>query len=345
MAQATRRAASTARTPTETIPMKRDALLAGVLACGLMAMGPDMARAQAEPVFPKMMTMVVPFPPGGSNDVFARVLAEQLSARLRNSVVVENRPGAGGAIGADYVARAPRDGSVLMLTSSTFTTNAAVQPKLQYDVVKSFSPIALLASSPMAVTVGKASKYDSLRTLLDDARKQPGKLTYGSAGVGSVNQMASEILAGTAKVSFTHIPYKGMSPAMNDLSGERLDMIVASFASISAMLKSDRVRVLAVTSAKRSPFYPDVPAVDEVVPGYAVELWWGVLGPAGMPQDMVRKLNSEIRAIVAEPKMRDMFAQESAVPADMTVEQVADLVKRDAATWKQVARERNISVE
>ncbi|ARP85443.1 tripartite tricarboxylate transporter substrate binding protein [Bordetella genomosp. 9] len=325
--------------------MKRDALLAGVLACGLLAATPAITHAQTEPVFPKVMTMVVPFPPGGSNDVFARVLADRLSARLHNSVIVENRPGAGGAIGADYVARAPKDGSVLMLTSSTFATNAAVQPKLQYDVVKDFTPVAMLASSPMAITVGKSSRYDSLRTLLDEAGRQPGKLTYGSAGIGSVNQMASEILAGMAKVSFTHVPYKGMSPAMNDLSAGRLDFIVASFASLSSMLKSDRVRVLAVTSPERSPFYPDLATVGATVPGYAVELWWGVLGPAGLPDAMVGKLNAEIRSVVAEPKMRDMFAQESAVPADMSASQFGDLVKRDAATWKQVAQERHISIE
>ncbi|OZI66990.1 Bug family tripartite tricarboxylate transporter substrate binding protein [Bordetella genomosp. 11] len=325
--------------------MKRFALLAGMLACGLLAAHPVATQAQGEPVFPKTMTVVVPFPPGGSNDVFARVLAEKLSARLHNSVIVENRPGAGGAIGADYVARAPKDGSVLMLSSSTFTTNAAVQPKLQYDVIKDFSPIAMLASSPMAITVGKASKYDSLAALLDDARKQPGKLTYGSAGIGSINQMASEILAGMAKVSFMHVPYKGMSPAMNDLAGERVDMIVASFASISAMLKSGRVRVLAVTSPQRSPFYPDLPPAADAVPGYAVQLWWGLLGPAGLPEAMVRKLNEDVRAIVAEPRMRDMFAAESAVPSDLSVAQFADLVQRDAKTWKQVARDRNISVE
>lgn len=325
--------------------MKHKVLLAGVLACGLLSATPVLTHAQAEPVFPKVMTMVVPFPPGGSNDVFARVLAEKLSARLHNSVIVENRPGAGGSIGADYVARAPKDGSVLMLSSSTFTTNAAVQPKLQYDVVKDFSPIAMLASSPMAITVGKGSKYDSLGSLLDDARKEPGKLSYGSAGIGSINQMASEILAGMAKVTFMHVPYKGMSPAMNDLAAERVDMIVASFASISAMLKSGRVRVLAVTSPQRSPFYPDLPPAGDTVPGYSVQLWWGVLGPAGLPEAMVNKLNTEIRAVVAEPRMREMFGAESAVPSDLSVAQFADLVKRDAATWKQVARDRNISVE
>jgi tripartite-type tricarboxylate transporter receptor subunit TctC len=303
------------------------------------------AQAQQEPAMPKIINIVVPFPPGGSNDVFARVLAQQLSERLHNSVIVENRPGAGGAIGAEYVSRAAKDGSVLMLSSSTFTTNAAVQPKLHYDVVKDFTAVAMLAKSPMAIVTGKDSHHPTLRAMLDAARKEPGKINYGSAGVGSVNQMASEILASTAKASFTHIPYKGMSPAMNDLATNRVDFIVASFASAAPMLKSDRARVLGVTSAQRSPFYPDLPAVGEAVPGYSVELWWGLLGPAGLPAAFVQKLNSEVRALVAEPRMREMFAQESAVPSDLTAPQFAELVKSDAAKWKQVAVERNISVD
>lgn len=302
-------------------------------------------QAQQEPKVPKMMTMVVPFPPGGSNDVFARVLAERLADRLHTSVIVENRPGAGGAIGAEYVARANKDGSVLMLTSSSFTTGAAVQKHLQYDVVKNFTPVAMLASSPMAMVTGKDSQFPTLQTLLDASRKEPGKINYGSAGIGSINQMATEILASTAKASFTHIPYKGMSPAMNDLATNRVDFIIASFASIAPMLKGDRVRVLGVTSSKRSPFYPDLPAIGEVQPGYGVDLWWGVFGPAGMSPALVQKLNSDVRAISAEPKMKQMLANESAVPSDLDAVAFAGLVKRDAAQWKQVAQQRHISVD
>ncbi|WP_459615853.1 Bug family tripartite tricarboxylate transporter substrate binding protein [Bordetella sp. 2513F-2] len=325
--------------------MKLTALLAGALLCAATMVPPKVALAQPAPAFPKTMTLVVPFPPGGSNDVFARVLAEQLSKRLQNTIVVENRPGAGGAIGAEFVARAPTDGSVLMLSSSTLTTNAAVQPALKYDVVRSFAPVAMLATSPMAIVVGKDSPYQNLQQLLDTGRKESGKLVYGSAGVGSVNQMASEILAAGEKSTYTHVPYKGMSPAMNDLAAGRVDFIVASFASLSSMQKADRVRILAVTSPQRSPFYKDIPAVAETQPGYSVELWWGVLGPAGLPAAMVEKLNSEIRDIVSQPRMREMFAQESAVPSTLSNEQFAALVRSDAEKWKQVARERNISVQ
>jgi tripartite-type tricarboxylate transporter receptor subunit TctC len=325
--------------------MKWSKLLAAALVCASAAVPLQPALAQQEAAVPKVMTIVVPFPPGGSNDVFARVLAEKLSTRLHNSVIVENRPGAGGSIGADYVSRAAKDGSILMLSSSSFTTNAAVQPKLQYDVVKSFTPVAMLASSPMALVVSKESPYKDLKTLLEAGRKEAGKITYGSAGVGSINQMSSEILASEDKSTFMHVPYKGMGPAMNDLAANRVDFIIASFTSVSAMLKADRVRVLAVTSAKRSPFYPDVGAVGEALPGYSAELWWGMLGPAGMSPALVKKLNADIRAIVNDEKMRQMFALESAVPSDLDAAQFGELVATDAKKWKQVAHDRHITVD
>ncbi|CAB3634946.1 twin-arginine translocation pathway signal protein [Achromobacter marplatensis] len=321
------------------------AALLPALALTVALGAPGLAAAQAAPAVPATITMVVPFPPGGSNDVFARVLAEKLGARLSTTVIVENRPGAGGAIGAEYVARAPKDGSVLMLSSSTLTTNAAVQTNLKYDVVRSFAPVAMLARSPMALVVGKDSPYQSMADLLAVGRKEPGKLTYGSAGLGSVNQMASEILAGGEKTSFTHVPYKGMSHALNDLAGGRVDFVIGSFASTASLLKGGKLRVLAVTSPERSQFYPALPTIGEGQPGYSVELWWGVLAPAGTPAPLVDKLNAEIRGIVNDQKMRAMFAEESAVPAALTVPQFAELVQADAAKWKQVARDRNISIQ
>ncbi len=316
-------------------------------ACGVATALVPISGAQAatEPKMPAAITLVVPFPPGGSNDVFARVLAEKLSARLPASIIVENRPGAGGAIGAEYVSRSPKDATVLMLSSSSLTTNAAVQTNLKYDVVSSFAPTAMLAKSPMALVVGKDSPYTSVAELLAAGRKEPGKLTYGSAGLGSVNQMASEILAGGEKTSFTHIPYKGMSQALTDLAGGRVDFVISSFASAGALLKGDKLKVLAVTSPERSRFYPDLPTIGEVQPGYSVELWWGVLAPAGTPAVLVDKLNAEIRNIVTDPKMREMFAEESAVPATLDVGQFSELVKSDADKWKQVATERHISVQ
>jgi len=220
-----------------------------------------------------------------------------------------------------------------------------VQTNLKYDVVRSFAPVAMLARSPMALVVGKDSPYQSMADLLAAGRKEPGKLTYGSAGLGSVNQMASEILAGGEKTSFTHVPYKGMSHALNDLAGGRVDFVIGSFASTASLLKGGKLRVLAVTSPERSQFYPALPTIGEGQPGYSVELWWGVLAPAGTPAPLVDKLNAEIRGIVNDQKMRAMFAEESAVPAELTVPQFAALVQADAAKWKQVASDRNISIQ
>ena len=329
----------------KTLTGLRAALLPSLAMTAALGVAAPAASQPAAPAVPSAITMVVPFPPGGSNDVFARVLAEKLGERLSSTIIVENRPGAGGAIGAEYVARAPKDGSVLMLSSSTLTTNAAVQTNLKYDVVRSFAPVAMLARSPMALVVGKDSPYQSMADLLAAGRKEPGKLTYGSAGLGSVNQMASEILAGGEKTSFTHVPYKGMSHALNDLAGGRVDFVIGSFASTASLLKGGRLKVLAVTSPERSQFYPALPTIGEGQPGYSVELWWGVLAPAGTPAPLVEKLNAEIRAIVNDQKMRAMFAEESAVPAELTVPQFADLVRADAAKWKQVARDRNISIQ
>ncbi|MCD0503096.1 tripartite tricarboxylate transporter substrate binding protein [Bordetella petrii] len=324
--------------------MNKTAFAGLALLAGVYAVAPAGA-AQTAAKIPEAITIVVPFPPGGSNDVFARVLAEKLSAKLPSSVIVENRPGAGGTIGADYVARSTPDGSVLMLSSSTLTTSAAVQPNIRYDVQRSFTPVAMLAKSPMALVTGKDGTYANLPDLLAAGKKEPGKLNYGSAGLGSVNQMAAEILAGGAQTTFTHVPYKGMSQALNDLAGGRVDFVVASFASAASLLKGDRLRVLAVTSPQRSQFYPDVPTVGEAQPGYAVELWWGVLAPAGTPDPVVRELNRAIRAIVAEPAMREMFAKESAVPVDLDPAQFAEQVSADAAKWKQVAKDRNITIQ
>ncbi|OZI46089.1 twin-arginine translocation pathway signal protein [Bordetella genomosp. 5] len=325
------------------LPQRGAALAALALtACAVLA-GPT-AHAQG-PAVPKQITMVVPFPPGGSNDVFARVVAEGLGSKLNTTVVVENRPGAGGAIGSEFVARAPADGSVLMLSSSTLTTNAAVQPHLKYQVPQSFAPVAALADSPMAVVVAADSPHRSLKDLLDAARKEPGKLNYGSAGLGSVNQMASEMLAGAAGVQFTHVPYKGMSPAMNDLAGGRVDFVIASFTSVSAMLRGQRIRVLAVTSPKRSPFYPDLPTVAETVPDYAVQLWWGVLAPAQTPPALLEVYNQAVRSVTSGPKLKQMFAEESAVALDYDVARFTQLVASDARKWTVLARERNITAQ
>ncbi len=317
-------------------------LLSGVVVWSAMNQ-PALAQAVS---FPKMMTIIVPFAPGASNDTFARVLAKELGPKLGVTMIVDNKPGAGGSIGAGYVARAKPDGSTLLLTSSTFTGNAAVQRKLPYDPIKGFAPIAMLASGPMILAVGTQTPYKSVAELLAAARAKKGEITYGSAGTGSINQMASELLNSMANVEMTHVPYKGIGNAITDMIGGQLQMVIASFPSIAEQAKAGKVRSLAVTSAKRSKFATDLPTVAETVPGYDVELWWGIFAPAGAPQPLVQRLNSEIRAIIATPEMQKRFAQEGADPSlSMTSEEFAAYVRSEIEKWRKVAKERNITAD
>lgn len=316
-----------------------------VLAAVGLTFGVTPSAHAADAAIPKSIRMVVPFPPSGSNDVFARLVSDKLSKKLGVTAIVDNKPGAGGAIGAEFVARSAPDGATLLVTSSTLTANAAVQPKTSYDVNKSFAPVAMLASGPMVLAVSDKSPYKTVGDLIAAARKDKGAINYGSAGVGSINQMSSELLAGDAGIEFTHVPYKGISNALTDLIAGQVQFVIASFPSVATQVKSGKVRALGVTSPSRSRFAPQWPSVAETVPNYSAELWWGVFAPAGTPQALVDKLNAEIRDIIATPEMREIFSREGAEPSAMTAAQFAEHIRRDSARWKQVAKARNITAE
>lgn len=314
----------------------------GALAC-LVA---GQVSATQPVALPKTITIIVPFNPGASNDTFARVLAQKLGPKLGITVVVDNKPGAGGVIGSGYVARSAQDGSVLLLTSSTFTTAAAVQTKLPYDPVKSFAPVAMLASAPMILTVSAQTPYKTAAELLADARANKGKINYGSAGVGSINHMSAEMLDSMAKTDMTHVPYKGTATAITDMISGQIQGMVASPSSAAASLKSGKLRALAVTSAKPSKLVPGVPTLAETVPGYEVDIWWGVFAPAGVPKSVIDKLNAEIRTIIDTPELRERFAQEGAEPSTtVTADQFAAYVVQELEKWRRVARERNITAD
>jgi tripartite-type tricarboxylate transporter receptor subunit TctC len=317
-------------------------ILIGTVTCAWTA-----TALAAQPIeLPKTITIIVPFNPGASNDTFARVLAQKLGPKIGSNIVVDNKPGAGSVIGSGYVARAAQDGSVLLLTSSTFTTSAAVQTKLPYDPVKAFSPVAVLATAPMILTVGAQTPYKTASDLLADARTSKGKINYGSAGVGSINHMSAEMLNSMAKVDMMHVPYKGTATAITDMISGQIHGMVASPSSVAAALKGGKVRALAVTSSKPSKLVPGVPTLAQTVPGYEVEIWWGVFAPAGVPKPVVDRLNAEIRSIVDTPEMRERFAHEGAEPSTtMTAEQSAAYVRAELDKWRKVAREKNITAD
>jgi len=266
--------------------MRRFAFLVGAL----LAMTGALAQ-------PALVRLVVPFPPGGSNDVIARAMAPQLAKRLGTNVIVENKAGAAGVIGSDAVAKAPPDGSQLLLTSSTFLTTAATQSKLPYDPLGAFTPIAMVAEGPLLVAVPADRPIKSGADLIAAAKARPGALNYGTSGVGSVAHLATELLNGAAQIQTTHVPYKGAGPALIDLAAGQIDVMISNYSSIVPQMKSGKVRAIAVTSAKPSPAFPDLPPLAATVPGYAIEIWVTVFAPAGTPAPLVERLNREINAI------------------------------------------------
>ena len=294
---------------------------------------------------PKMIKIVVPFEPGASNDIFSRLLAPKLGVRIGGTVVVENRPGATGSIGAEYVSRALADGSTLMVIGTTFATNAAMQPKLPFDPVNGFAPVAMLASGPSILAVGNDTPYRSTAQLLDAARANRGKINYGSIGIGSSQHLSTALLNSMAGSEMTHVPFKGGGPAVTSLIGGHIQVTMLGYSTLIAHVKNGKVRALAVTSASRSRFAPDLPTVAETVPGFSAESWWGVFAPAGTPRPAVNRLNAEIRAIVASTDMREVFEKEGVDPGSMTAGEFSAFVHSDIDKWRNVARKLNIVAE
>jgi tripartite-type tricarboxylate transporter receptor subunit TctC len=301
----------------------------------------------AQQKFPaKPVTIVVPYPPGGSNDTFARELAKKLGEAWHVPVIVDNKPGAGGSIGAAFVSKAPADGYTLCLLSSSFTTNAAIQPNLPFDPVTGFTPVAMVAKGPMILTVAQQVPAKTTLELFDYARRHPGQLNYASSGQGSTNHFATEMLMNAAHIKMTHVPYKGMSPAVTDLLGGHVDVLVASAPSIYQQVKAGRVRGLGVTSEGPSPVVPDLrPLAEMGVPGYHFELWWGILAPPQLPADLLQKINADVNRVLATPEMREVFFREGAEPAPMSPPRFARTIRDEIDGWKKVAKDANIKPE
>jgi tripartite-type tricarboxylate transporter receptor subunit TctC len=305
----------------------------------------ETGAGSTQPAMPKLIRIIVPFSAGASNDAIARALGAPLSKRLDASVVVENRPGAAGVIGSDVVAKSPRDGSALLLTSSTFLTAAATQPRLPYDPITAFAPVAIVGQNPSVLAVSSSAPFRTATELFAAARAKPGEITYGSAGVGSVGHMATELLSAAAKVQMTHVPYKGAANAAIDLAGGQIQVMISSYATLSAFLKTGKVRLLAVTSKQPHPSFPDVPPLIATVPGFVNEVWVGVFAPAGAPARFIERLNREINEISASPELKPLLESDGMMPAPMTPSAFSARVKHELAQWKQIAAARKIVAE
>jgi tripartite-type tricarboxylate transporter receptor subunit TctC len=316
-----------------------------VLAAGLTALLTAHASAQAD--WPnRPIRLIVPFAPGGSNDIIARVLAIKLADRLGQSVIVENKGGAGGTIGTDSVAKSPPDGTTLLFASTSITTNAASGKKLPYDPVKDLEPIGEVGAGPFAVVVSNELKVATLSEFFALARAKPNSINYGTAGVGGINHLGTELLAAAAKVQLVHVPYKGIGPAFNDLMAGNLQMLLPTLASVAQHIHAGTMRGLAVTGAQRSALAPELPTAAEAgLPGFQLEAWWGLLGPARLPAPVVKRLNEELNAVLTLPDVRDALAREGATPHPGTPEEFGKLIRSELTRWTELVKNAQIQVE
>jgi tripartite-type tricarboxylate transporter receptor subunit TctC len=317
-------------------------MLALALAAALASSGTALAQSD----YPsRPITIVVPYPPGGSNDVFARQVARGLGLALQTTVLVDNRPGASGNTGTAAVAKAPADGYTLVAVSSSMVTNAAIQTKLPFDAVTSFSPVALFARGPFIVAVNNDFPGQTPADLVKQLKTNPGRYNYASSGIGSSNQFATEMLKAMSGTFVVHVPYRGMGPAVTDLIGGQVQMLIASGPSLLPHIRAGRVRAVGITSLKASPIAPDLVPMATFVPGYEFELWWGLLAPAGTPPQIVQRLNTEINKLLSAPELKDFFLKEGATVNVSTPAQFAGVIAADLSRWTAVAQRQSIKPE
>ena len=315
--------------------------LAGLFALAVCAT----AWAQSYPTRP--IKLIVAFTPGGTTDIVARVLAEAAGARLGQQIIVENRPGAGGNLGTEAVARAAPDGYTLSLcTIGTCAMNAAIYPSMPYDVERDFAPVVLAGSVSNVLTVNPAVPAQTVKELVALAKNKPGMLTYGSTGYGSSPHFAGELLKAQAGVEITHVTYKGSAPAIIDLRGGQIDVFFDNAPSILPHVKAGAVRALATTGAKRSKQLPNIPTMQEAgFPGFVIQPWWGVLAPAKTPPAIVAKLNEAFNGALRDPAVIKRFEEVDLDPAGGTPDQLHALIVSETAKWGKLARSRNIKAD
>lgn len=311
-------------------------LLAGVALAAAALCGP--AQAQGYPSKP--VNIVVPFAPGGATDIMTRLLAERLSKRLGQPVIVENKPGAGTMIASEYVAKAPADGHTVLMAASSLGIAPSLYSKVNYDPVKSFAPISLVASVVHVLEVHPSVPAKSVGELITWLKANPGKANYGSVGAGTSTHLESELFNTMAGVKMVHVPYKGSAPALTDLVGGSLQVMFDAWASSGPFVKDGKTRLLAVTTAQRSRILPDVPTVAESgLPGYEAMPWLGLLAPAGTPDAVVRKFHDELIEVLKEQPVQEKFHSLGLDIIGNTPQEFAEFIKKDITKWAKVIQE------
>jgi tripartite-type tricarboxylate transporter receptor subunit TctC len=314
-----------------------------LLACSLVALVPAGSAAQEYPARP--IKLIVPFPPGGSNDVVGRMVAAQLGERLGKPVVVENQGGAGGLIGTEMASKAAPDGYTLLLISVAYAFNPSIY-KLPYDPATAFLPVAMLGAGPVVIATTASLPVHSVKDLIGLAKDQPGKLNYATAGVGSFQHLASELFKQQAGIDMVHVPFKGGGPAMADVIAGNTQVAIGSLMQMVPQIKAGRLNALGVGSAKRIPALPDVPTISEAaLPGFEVTNWWGIVVPAGTPRAIVDRLNKELTAVIASSETKRRFEAEGADPVQMAPEEFGRFIATETAKWSRVVKQANIRAE
>ncbi|MBM0205416.1 tripartite tricarboxylate transporter substrate binding protein [Micromonospora sp. STR1s_5] len=292
------------------------------------------------------MTLIVPFPPGGSTSVMARIIAEKMGELLGQNMIVDNRPGAGGTIAAKAFTRAAPDGYTLFLGySGTIAIGPTLYPNAGFDPLKDFAPIGMIGSAPAVLAVHPSFGVNSVAELIQRAKDKPGSIDYGSAGVGTATHIAGELFTSMAGIKLTHVPYRGSGPVMNDLVGGHIPMSFTPIPAVHGQVQGGTLKALAVTSLKRSPLMPEVPTVAETgLPGYEAVLHYGLLAPAGTPKPIIEKLNRVLRDAIAAPEVQKRLALEGAEPLPSSPEEYAADIAQDSAKWSKVLKEAGIKL-
>ncbi len=318
-------------------------LASGIKQCCVWVAAVGLSISAALAAYPdKPIKLVVPFSPGGGTDSIARALAVGMSQALGQSVIVENKPGAGTIIGTDAVAKSAPDGYTLVVATFAHAVNPSLMPKLPFDTEKSFAPVVMVARGPNVLVVRADSPLKSVSDLLDTAKAEPAKLSYASQGNGTSAHLAGEMFENISQVKLTHIPYRGAGPAMTDLLGGQVSMMFATAAAVSPHIASGKLRALAVTSAERSAAMKSVPAIAETVRGYALESWYGLFAPAGTPPDVIAKLNAAAKQAAQSLEFRQRLESEGLAVSTGTPQELEAYVKREEARWRKIVKENNI---
>jgi tripartite-type tricarboxylate transporter receptor subunit TctC len=317
------------------------------LCAGVLLPSPAHAAESEATSFPQRpVRLIVAFAPGGGSDIIARLIGMKLSEKWKQSVVIDNRPGASGIIGTEFLAKAPKDGYTIGINSVTQTIIPWITPKMPYDLVKDFTPLSLVANVPLVIVAGASPKMANVRTvseLISLAKSKPNTLSYASGGTGTQGQLAAELFRSAVNIEVVHVPYKGGGPAVNDVVGGQVDYIFANAPEVTGFISGNRLRAIAVTSSKRLPGLPTVPTVAESVPGFDVVQWYALWAPASVPPAIIQKLNADIASVISLPDIRARFEEMGMQAASSSVEALDKLQRSELVKWGDVVKSLGLS--